>query len=180
VKENISLFFSGLSVFMTVVFISFSTPADRGSGELSEAALAAMGLVGTSTSACVGEEPVSNLRELMERRFNPSMSRISFALHHSDAEERDRLTMISAEADRIVACVEKGKSHQPEITSSKMAAYRRHLVGMQGSALAMSDSAQEGDMRSTQHWFLHLKQSCIGCHKDVRPPLGTALLGDLP
>lgn len=177
-KANISLFLSALSLFLVVTFISFggTAPASEHTAELDGNALAEMRLVGTSTAACAGDEPASNLRELMELRFNPSMTRISFALHHSDHDDDVRFSTIEQEANRIVACVEKSKAHQPQVEEKKVAMYRRHLIGMQGSALAMSDAAAEGDGRGAEHWFLHLKQSCIGCHKDVRPPLGSAAL----
>lgn len=115
---------------------------------------------------CRGEGPVADVGDLMQVRINPAMTRLSFALHHLDSE--DRLAKVADAARDLVGCVHLAPKYPPDIALARYGEYYQLTDEMGASALALMTSAQEGDDAGAHHWFLHLKQSCVACHARFR------------
>lgn len=121
---------------------------------------------------CEGTEPFSDLGDLMAKRINGAVNRISFALHHDKREAPERMEDVANTAALLIGCVRTASAYNPEIGLEKMSDYYRSLDEMQDHALAVQVAALESDEVSARHWFTHLRQDCAGCHSRFRSSSG--------
>lgn len=119
-------------------------------------------------------QPVAPLSRLMKNAVNPSLSALTLLLFRDrrSPDDESRCEEIAALADRLSDCflVARTEYNLDRLDRSEFDTFA--AIGSH-AAQALSNAAHQRQASSQQHWFLHLKEACSGCHsryRIVHPP----------
>ena len=168
-KVSIAVVLSALALAVSIAGWLARAPATSsgGSAPVVPSGLTEVPMIDPSRPLeCKGDTPIAEVADLMKTRINPTMTKLSFALHHMDSD--DRLMAAADAAGDMLGCVHLAPKYPPQIPLSRYGEYYHLIAEMQSSALALQTSALEQDDEGARHWFRHLKQSCVACHARFR------------
>ncbi|HEV8324337.1 MAG TPA: hypothetical protein VG389_22155 [Myxococcota bacterium] len=121
--------------------------------------------------ACAGDGTVRSLAELMSRRFNPALTRISYTLHHDARDTATRMEDVVGTTAVLLGCVHETPVHFAAFRGMDLRRsgdFYHFLEALQTDVLALQLAATELDDEAARHWFEHAKQDCAACHARFR------------
>lgn len=129
-----------------------------------------------ASAAPPAQLPQGNLRELMQSRVHAEYTFLSFTIWHDQPLTAEKMDSIAASSERIMTIahdltVYEGVYKQQGWSQQDIQFFDDKRLQLTQVAEELKKAAQKHDSSGVTSFFIHLDNTCQGCHRHFRPDL---------